>query len=162
MKFVMSVLMVLVLIGAPLYASFHPEVPAKSVAYWAVGAINLILVMVLWQVVGNLGAAGSSWSLSVALSEDDVLHDATGQPVIDPQTKTPVTRTSPSTSRLIAFMGMLVIVCMFLGVGYYIILGLFNGEKVSDNLAGIWSYFLAGATLFAPYAASQIKDMMKK
>ena len=161
-KVLMSGLLLLVLVGAPIYAMFHPAQSPEAMAYWAIGAINIILALVLWQVVSNLGAAGSSWSLSVALSEEEIVRDANGQTLVDPQTKVPVTRTSPSTSRLIAFMGMLVIVCMFLGTGYYILFGLFTGAAVADKLSGIWSYFLAGATLFAPYAANQIKEMVKK
>ena len=136
--------------------------PQQSMAVWILILISLIILFVIWRVVAALSAAGSTWTLAMALSENEVLKDAAGNPVTDPVTGQPKSLVSASSSRLIAFMGMVVIVCMFLGIGYYIIWGLFTGIDVAAKLTGIWAYFAAGSSLFAPYAANQLAELLKK
>jgi hypothetical protein len=58
----------------------------------------------------------------------------------------------------VALMGLLAILSMFIGTGYYLIWALFCTHKVPDNLWEIVRYFFAGASMFAPYLINQLKE----
>lgn len=63
----------------------------------------------------------------------------------------------PSTSRLGAAVGTLVLAVMALGVGYYMLWSLFTQQSV--DLSSIGTYFLSGSALFAPYAFNQLSSI---
>lgn len=65
----------------------------------------------------------------------------------------------PSTSRVGAAVGTLVLAVMALGVGYYMLWSLFAHQSV--DLSGIGTYFLSGSALFAPYAFNQLSSIFK-
>jgi hypothetical protein len=65
----------------------------------------------------------------------------------------------PSTSRLGAAVGTLVLAVMALGVGYYMLWSLFTQQSV--DLSSIGTYFLPGSALFAPYALNQLSSIFK-
>lgn len=65
----------------------------------------------------------------------------------------------PSTSRLGAAVGTLVLAVMALGVGYYMLWSLFTHQSV--DLSSIGTYFLSGSALFAPYAFNQLSSIFK-
>lgn len=65
----------------------------------------------------------------------------------------------PSTSRLGAAVGTLVLAIMALGVGYYMLWSLFTQQGV--DLSSIGTYFLSGSALFAPYAFNQLSSIFK-
>lgn len=65
----------------------------------------------------------------------------------------------PSTSRLGAAVGTLVLAVMALGVGYYMLWSLFTRQSV--DLSSIGTYFLSGSALFAPYAFNQLSSIFK-
>lgn len=65
----------------------------------------------------------------------------------------------PSTSRVVAAVGTLVLAAMLLGVGYYTLWSLFTYQSV--DLSSIGTYFLAGSALFAPYAVNQLSSIFK-
>ncbi|WP_051593886.1 hypothetical protein [Bordetella hinzii] len=66
----------------------------------------------------------------------------------------------PSTSRLGAAVGTLVLAVMALGVGYYMLWALFTQQSV--DLSTIGTYFLSGSALFAPYAFNQLSSIFKE
>lgn len=66
---------------------------------------------------------------------------------------------TPSTSRLGAAVGTLVLAVMALGVGYYMLWSLFTHQTV--DLTSIGTYFLSGSALFAPYAFNQLSSIFK-
>jgi hypothetical protein len=61
----------------------------------------------------------------------------------------------PSSSRLIAFIGMLVIVTVILGIGYSS-LWVFLTTGTFPALSGVTTFLVACAGLFTPYLANQI------
>lgn len=82
--------------------------------------------------------------------------------VVDPPPLPPATQRAddaPSTSRLGAAVGTLVLAVMALGVGYYMLWSLFT--KGSVDLSSIGTYFLSGSALFAPYAFNQLSSIFK-
>ena len=66
----------------------------------------------------------------------------------------------PSTSRLGAAVGTLVLTVMALGVGYYMLWAPFTQQSV--DLSTIGTYFLSGSALFAPYAFNQLSSIFKE
>lgn len=64
-----------------------------------------------------------------------------------------------STSRVIAFLGLIGMLSMFVGIGFYLLWALFNGKQdLLHQLDTAGHYLLYGSALFAPYAFNQIKS----
>ena len=98
------------------------------------------------------------WSLAEALSEPSPPPDpaAPAAPAIVP----PVP--FASSSRLIAFVGMVIIAIIFVGTGYYVIYALFNdASNISRNLKSVSHFLMFGGTLFAPYVFNKISSIGK-
>src|SRR5207247_1467676 len=108
-------------------------------------------------------ALGSSkWSLADALSEEAEVTsmeadpaggtkprlDASGKPLM-------VTEMRSSTSRLIALMGMIVILLMFLGFGAFALYSFGKTGNMPDSIDKVVNFLLAGLTLFAPYLVNK-------
>jgi hypothetical protein len=93
----------------------------------------------------------ANWSLAEALSEE-----STCQPS-EIQDRTDVVLL-PSSSRLIALLGLMGILTIILGVGYAIIWSLFMGGTVPD-LTGLRTFLFGAACLFAPYLANQLSSV---
>ena len=67
--------------------------------------------------------------------------------------------TTGSTSRLIAFLGGLGMLALYMGLGVYALWALFNGctSEVKDAMAAVSHYLLYGTAMYAPYAVNQAK-----
>ena len=68
-----------------------------------------------------------------------------------------------SSSRLIAFLGTIGLLAMFMGTGFYLLWAFFNGKGNEAKVAAetVGSYLLYGSSLFAPYAVNQMKAAFK-
>jgi hypothetical protein len=109
--------------------------PTASTLFWIIAALMTILYAgLLIGVIKNLSDPNNPWSLSRALSEDG----------------------KPSSSRLIAFVGMLVLMVIYIGISYVAVWRLLNNQLLPD----ISGFLLTGLSLFAPYAANQLKNMV--
>ena len=115
--------------------------------------VLLIWVIAIWAAIlvrNSLGAnsTGGQWRLADALSEADTIgtNGAAAAP-----------RLVASSSRLIAFLGLIVMLILFLGFGSIGVLHLLRTGQVPD-LDKIAGYFVGGATLFLPYLANQAKE----
>jgi hypothetical protein len=118
-----------------------------------------------------------TWSLADALSEDvelsavtevketkDGIDTVTKTPLYDPAGK-PVLETvmKASSSRLIALIGMLVILFMFIGFGSLILLDYGMTGKISspESVGEIIKFLSAGMTLFAPYLVNKFSSLFQ-
>ncbi|WP_434585585.1 hypothetical protein ACMYSP_03430 [Klebsiella sp. R390] len=117
------------------------------------------------------------WSLADALSEDVELSATTevkeSKNGVDTVTKTPlydgdgkpflVTEMKASSSRLIALIGMLVILFMYIGFGSLLLLDFGKNNKISDPdaLSEIIKFLVAGMTLFAPYLVNKFASLFQ-
>lgn len=117
------------------------------------------------------------WSLADALSEDVELSATTevkeSKNGVDTVTKTPlydgdgkpflVTEMKASSSRLIALIGMLVILFMYIGFGSLLLLDFGKNNKISDPdaLSEIIKFLAAGMTLFAPYLVNKFASLFQ-
>jgi hypothetical protein len=111
-----------------------------------VGVVLLALVALL--MVRKALAQSSGWKLGDALSEEADLTDAKG---------TPIVILSASSSRLIAFVGLIVLLSLYLGFGVFILYYFGTGQQIPAGLDDIEKFMLAGLTLFAPYAVNQTR-----
>lgn len=110
----------------------------------------------------------SKWSLADALSEEAKVSsleadgnggfkprlDAAGNPVM-------ITELRASSSRMIALVGMMVILLMFLGFGIFAVYS-FSKTGVMPDTENITNFLIAGLTLFAPYLVNQFAAIFEK
>jgi len=130
-------------------------VSADNLAPWfIVGAIWIVALVAAFMVRASLGknSTGGSWLLADALSEPDTIIATDGA-----NGGTAAPRLVASSSRLIAMLGLLVILILFLAIGSAVVLQLLYTGQTPD-LAGITQYFFGGVALFIPYMANQVKD----
>ena len=131
--------------------------PIDGAGGWVIAVAALVLVVYLVTIV-NLVIDGK---LVEALSEESEETETTT--TTDPKTGTPVTKKVEnkmvlSSSRLIAFLGLIGILGMFLGTGLYTLYALFSDKPIPD-LEKIASFLTVGAVIFAPYVANQLKGI---
>lgn len=110
----------------------------------------------------------STWSLTDALSEATevtaTVINAAGQaePRLDPSGKPVlVTEMRASTSRLIALMGMMAIMLMFLGFGAFTLYAFAFSGTVSPSMEDVIKFLVAGLTLFAPYVVNKFSSIFE-
>jgi hypothetical protein len=137
---------------------------------WFIYAI--VIAVVAASVIGLLmiraALTVSVWSFSDALSEPTevtaVGTDASGvrRIMLDPA-GTPVMATEmrASASRMIALMGTLVILLMFLGFGSIALYSFASTGTVPDSMDKVVNFLLAGLTLFAPYAVNKFSKIFE-
>lgn len=107
----------------------------------------------------------SKWSLSDALSEETQVtaqeeKDGVKKPTLDTSGRPiMITEMRASASRVIALMGMVVILMMFLGFGTFALYGFAKTGSVPASIDNVVSFLLAGLTLFAPYAVNKFSSL---
>lgn len=120
--------------------------------FWPIFWVVTILLFVFLMVTFIALLRNEEWSLADAVSEEAIPQPPTlpekceGKPIM-----------VASTSRLVALLGLLGILSMFIGVGYYLLWSLFCKGEV-PQLWEIVRFFYAGAAMFAPYLVNQIRE----
>lgn len=144
-------------------------------------AIYLVPIIVLFgSLIAILAIRKSlpdSWSLADALSEEvplpvikevttkgqngapdvvteEPLYDKEGKPVLIPVLKA-------SSSRVIALMGMLSILFMFIGFGTFALYGFGKTGNAPESVSDIVKFLAAGMTLFAPYVVNKFASLFQ-
>ncbi len=143
----------------------HWEVPPQWFVYTVIGLVvggSIIAMLLIRRALGN-----SNWNLGDALSEDveisNVTTDAEGNEKVklveDKPTTVIVMRAS--ISRLIAFMGMMVILFIFIGFGVFSLYSYaFTGE-MPDSTDKVIQFLTGGLTLFAPYVVNKFAGVFE-
>ena len=137
---------------------------------WVIyGVILSILfggLVILLKIISAL--SNSKWSLADALSEEAsvVSLESDGNSGFRPRLGVDgkpimVTELRASSSRMIAFVGMVLILLMFLGFGIFSIYS-FAKTGVMPNTDYIINFLTAGMTLFAPYLVNQFSAIFEK
>ena len=136
------------------------ESPDNWFIYTIVFVLIIGSVLVIISVKNSL--VGTSWSISDALSEEVTItlkkKDVEGNmtEAIDPSGKPiNVTELRASSSRMIALMGMVSILIMFISFGAIILFSFAKTGKVPDSTENVINYMIAGLTLFAPYLVNK-------
>jgi len=116
----------------------------------------------------------TDWSLADALSEEtqvsyytetttadangnkvtvrDLAKDKEGKPIL-------LTELRASTSRVIALMGMMVIVFLFVGFGVFAMFSFGATGTLPDSMETLIKFLAAGMTLFAPYVVNKFASL---
>ena len=143
---------------------------------WEVPDLWFIYTVIFIVLIGSLLAllfirtalSASAWSLSDALSEEveltaiktdehgdrTPLNDDSGKPLM-------ITEMRASTSRMIAMMGMIVILLMFLGFGAFALFAFANTGEMPESIDQVVDFLLAGLTLFAPYVINKFSNIFE-
>lgn len=138
-------------------ANAQTPVSAPSVPEWLTNAV-LLGVTILWVlalVIIIKSLRKQNWNLGEALSEEATLPPGTPTPAAGQEPPT-----LPSSSRLIALIGTVLNGSFFIGIGYYVLWQLFNGQPVTAA-TNAWQFFLAGSTLFLPYGVNKVTSILK-
>jgi hypothetical protein len=145
---------------APWPGAAHPWF-IYAVVVVVLGASLLALVLI------RAALSASKWSLADALSEEvevtatqeesgvvKLEPDEDGKPVM-------IKKMGASTSRLIALMGMVVILLMFLGFGAFVLYAFGKTGELPNSMAEVVKFLVAGLVLFAPYVANKFATMFE-
>jgi len=155
-------------VALPLRSAWAQAAPAPE-GWFVYGVIGVVLIGALIALLMIRGAIyGTTWSLSDALSEPNEVTgttvgaggrpeprlDADGRPV-------QVVEMRASTSRLIALMGMIAILLMFLGFGAFALRHFATTGRMPEDMDDAINFLVAGMTLFAPYAVNKFTELFK-
>lgn len=135
--------------------------PENWFIYLVIIAVFLGLAIALGAVGRRLGDPATRWSLADALSEeaDLTVPDAAGLPYTVNGVVAKKTELVASSSRLIAFMGLLAIMFLYLGFGAFILWGFAKTGTIPAAASGVTNYLLGGMTLFAPYVVNKFASV---
>lgn len=163
-----------------LAALAHAQAPAAPPSSWVPPATWLLYFIPLLALFGAVVAIlvirsallkSPQWSLSDALSEETLLpvyteatvngvttrsleKDADGKPLLAPQMRA-------SSSRVIALMGMVAILFLFIGFGALALFSLGNTGEVPPSLDKVVNFLVSGMTLFAPYVVNKFASLFQ-
>jgi hypothetical protein len=141
--------------------------PASATANWLadplVIGVALATVISLLLVYRHLRQA-SHWSMSDALSETTavaLVDPKTGAVVLNKDGDTPVTtqQLRASSSRLIALLGSIAIMMLYIGAGLVVLQSLAKGAGVPEGTETLSKFFLWGMVLFAPYIVNKFASI---
>lgn len=124
------------------------EAPNLDLVYGIGAAVAVLSLLTLWLIRARL-VRSPGWSLGDALSEEVDLTNDQGVPIR-------VLRAS--SSRLIAFAGLMVMLFMYFGFGLFLLYYFGTGQKVPTTLVdNLQKFMLAGVAMFTPYAVNQVR-----
>ena len=128
----------------------------------------MILIVLIGSLVSILIIRSSlndtTWSLSNALSEgiDLTEMDKDGKPIMDASNKPiVVTKLNASSSRMVALMGMIAILLMFLAFGSFSLFAFAKTGEMPSSIDQVVKFLIAGLTLFAPYAVNKFSKLFE-
>jgi hypothetical protein len=142
------------------------QAPSRWIVFTVIGVVlfgSFIALLFIRASLINL-----KWKLADALSEDveislvttnaegreEVKLDASNKPTM-------VTVMSASVSRLIAFMGMMVILFMFLGFGIFTLYSFAFTGVMPESTDKVIQFLAGGLTLFAPYLVNKFSKIFE-
>lgn len=104
----------------------------------------------------------STWSIRDAMSESGevTLEDANGMPVLDAQGRpVKVARMIASSSRLIAFLGLIGILTLFMAQGLLLVWRTAHGDPIAQVATDFSNYLIYGSVMFAPYVVNKFSSV---
>ena len=123
--------------------------------------VLIVIIAVALTYIRSSIASIARLSLSQALSEDVQLpvKDADGKQIIGADGKVVLEPTMvSSSSRVIAFMGSVMLLFMFMGFGLFSMLRFAVGADLK-SLGEIGTFLITGLTLFAPYIVNKFSSV---
>lgn len=135
--------------------------------------VYIVIILVIGGAIVSIllirqAAAKSKWSLVDALSEEVTITamttDAAGieQPLLNPAgAPVSVTELRASSSRLIALMGLMAILLMFLGFGSFALYRFAAEGQMPQGINDVVKFLVAGLTMFAPYVVNKFASIFE-
>lgn len=136
---------------------------------WFVYTVVIVVLLGSLLALRLIGRAlsDSTWSLADALSEEVGITafetiDGVRKPMMDASQKPLlITEMRASVSRVVALMGMIVIMLMFLGFGTFALYGFAKTGNMPGSIDKVVDFLVAGLTLFAPYVVNKFSTMFE-
>ena len=161
---VTAMFVLMVSVDAALAQAPTAEPTTAPPAMWFVYTLIIVIFIIAFVALGLVRRSieDSRFSLGDALSEEGQLtvmeKDAAGHdmPRIGSDGK-PVTMTVMvgSISRVIALLGTIALMILFIGFGTFVMYYFATGQGVPRDLDKVVNFMIAGLTLFAPYAVNK-------
>jgi Na+/melibiose symporter-like transporter len=145
-------------------ASLVWQAPAEWFIY---AVIVVIFIGSLWAMLRvRESLEHSHWSLADALSEsvETRASDENGDDEDEDNTVETVNQATTlisSSSRLIALMGTIMIMVLFLGFGIFALYAFAKMGRLPDAMDDVVNFLVAGMTLFAPYIVNKFSSLFK-
>lgn len=133
-----------------------PRVPSNCFVYGVIflGLLSSIVSMLLIR----SALANSQWSLADALSEKVELTEIKedGTPLLDNNNQPIlIKKMQPSSSRMVALMGTIAILFLFLSFGAFALFHFATTGQMPGGIDKVVTFLIAGLTLFAPYLVNK-------
>jgi len=163
------VLLLLLVAGAPAVSAAESGI-TQTLALTTIGFVDLVFLLCLALVAVAL-RRDPAWSLARALAETITWAapkaaatpalgaaglQAAGQKDAAPESDEP--RVESSSSRLIAFVGMLAVVTVFVGMSNCVLWHCFLPDTHDPDTGVLLKFLCGGASLFVPYAVNQFRS----
>jgi hypothetical protein len=135
---------------------------------WIINTIVAVVVLgslISILVVRSALFKSTNWSLAEALSEEIEVSaqqiDSGGKASFVMQDGKPVTVTvmRPSSSRVIALMGLVVILLMFVGFGAFALSAFARTGEMPASMDKVRDFLFGGMTMFAPYVVNKFASV---
>lgn len=159
----------------------HAQAPAAPPPPWVPPATWLLYFIPLLALFGAVVAIcviraalkqSTGWSLADALSEQvdlpvytevtDAAGNTTRSLQLGPDGKPLLAaQMRASSSRVIALMGMVAILFLFIGFGALALFALGSTGQVPDSLERVVNFLVSGMTLFAPYVVNKFASLFQ-
>lgn len=132
-----------------------------TVAWVIISVVLLATLIGLFSI--KVAISNSQWSLADALSEEIEITalDEHEQPKFENGKPMMYTTKCASASRLIALMGMIVILLIFFGFGLSAIFRFTDTGKMPEGIMDILKFLGGGMTLFAPYVINKFSGIFE-
>jgi hypothetical protein len=138
--------------------------PISGVLVYSV--IIFVLALILFGIATiRVALSNSTWSLADALSEEaevtfkEKIGDEYVPKFDDNMKPVTVTQLVASSSRLIALIGLIAILAMFVGFGAFTLYRFAFGQDVSKGIDDVMKFLLGGMTMFAPYIINKFASI---
>ena len=146
-------------------ADASPPAPNPLFVYAVIAAVLVGTLIALAATKSAL--ARTNWSLGDALSEEAEVTfsekvDGVLTPRLDDNMKPiMVTELCASSSRLIAFVGLIAILAIFVGCGVFVLYFFAMGKGLPEGLDQVYKFMLAGMSMFAPYVVNKFSSLFE-
>ena len=163
-----AIAMIMLMVSVDAASAQAPEPTIAPPAMWFVYTVIIVIFIIALAALGLVRRSieYSHFSLGDALSEEGQLtvmeKDAAGHdvPRIGSDGK-PVTMTVMigSISRVIALLGTIALMILFIGFGTFVMYYFATGQGVPKDLDKVVNFMFAGLTLFAPYVVNKFAGL---
>jgi hypothetical protein len=134
-------------------------------AYTLVIVIALAILYFLAYIFRALRAQNSPWSLADAVSEEaDISLPVAAGAVPEKNVEGNVATTSElraSSSRLIALLGLMAILMLYIGVGLTVLYKFALDGGILQGTTDVIKFMAAGLVMFTPYAINKITSIFQ-